>query len=359
MKKLLFFVERLSTGGAERVVTALANELCDRSEYQVYVLTYLAKEKKEYFLHEKVIRLEMPTFRGSRFRTIYQKYCYLRKIVKKINPYAVYSLAIPKTNIILSLAIRDRKFPFVISERNDPERFPSNYIMKKIRDLTYKKCEKLVFQTPGARDYFSGEIRKKGMVICNPVSDFLPARYTGRRQHRIVNFCRIEPQKNLGLTIKAFKAVCEEFSDYTLEFYGDGSERERLEAYVIDLGLEGRVIFHGYAAEIYSKVYKAALFVSSSDFEGISNSMLEAVSMGIPTICTDCPPGGAKMTICDGINGLLVPVGSAEKLAEAMRRALGSEKLMESLSIEGARLREQLQVKQIADKWLSVVEEIV
>jgi glycosyltransferase involved in cell wall biosynthesis len=62
------------------------------------------------------------------------------------------------------------------------------------------------------------------------------------------------------------------------------------------------------------------MFVLSSDYEGISNSLLEALSIGLPSISTDCPCGGSRYLIQNGVNGFLVPVGDAEKMAEAMRQ---------------------------------------
>ena len=64
------------------------------------------------------------------------------------------------------------------------------------------------------------------------------------------------------------------------------------------------------------------MFVSSSDFEGISNSMLEALGMGLPVVVTDCPVGGARMVIKSGENGILVPVGDTQAMYEAMRSVL-------------------------------------
>ena len=69
------------------------------------------------------------------------------------------------------------------------------------------------------------------------------------------------------------------------------------------------------------------MFVSSSDFEGLSNSMLEAMAMGIPTICTDCPCGGAKMVIENGINGLLTPVGDKDELSAAMQQVADNSQI--------------------------------
>ena len=173
-----------------------------------------------------------------------------------------------------------------------------------------------------------------------------------------MNFCRIEPQKNLKLLINAFAKVLSEFPEYTLDIYGEGSEKETLKEYVKKLGIDEKVIFHNFSVNIHQEILKAAVFVSSSDFEGISNSMLEAMAIGIPTICTDCPPGGARATIRNEENGILVPVGSVEELTTAIKKVLSSEELMKKLSINSSKIKEELNVKNIAEKWLVMAEEV-
>ena len=125
IKKIVFVVERLSTGGAERVVAALANEICEINNYEAYVITYHPKEQKEYYITPKVKRIALKKPNGGRWKTIYYRYQQLKKVIYEINPYCVFSLAIPKTDAVLLMALKNRKFPLIISERNDPARFPA------------------------------------------------------------------------------------------------------------------------------------------------------------------------------------------------------------------------------------------
>lgn len=358
IKKIVFVVERLSTGGAERVVAALANEICKLNDYEAYIITYHPKEQNEYHISPMVRRIDLKEPSCGRWKTIYQRYKQLKRIIYGIDPYCVFSLAIPKTDAVLMLALKDRKFPLIISERNDPARFPSQKSMKLLRNFVYKHCEGLVYQTSGAKEYFNNIVKCKTTIICNPITSSLPKRYEGKREHKIVNFCRIEPQKNLKLAIDAFNLIKNEFPDYTLEFYGEGSQKQELEKYVDILHLGDRVIFHEYSSSIHKKIIKAALFVSTSDYEGISNSMLEAMAIGLPTICTNCPPGGAKAVISDGINGLLVPVRDTEKLGEAMKMVLKNKLMQNEMSIKASLLAKSLEPRVIVKEWIDFAEEV-
>ena len=109
---------------------------------------------------------------------------------------------------------------------------------------------------------------------------------------------------------------------------------------------------HGFSARVKEEIADSRMFVLSSDFEGISNSMLEALAMGIPTISTDCPIGGARAYMKHNESGLLTPVGDREALAEAMLRVAGDDELAGRLSVNGAKVREQYSQGSIAERFL-------
>ena len=83
--------------------------------------------------------------------------------------------------------------------------------------------------------------------------------------------------------------------------------------------------------------------------------MLEAMAIGMPVVCTDCPIGGAKATITDGENGLLVPIQNAEALANAMNRVIEEEDLADKLSQNASKLRDEISLDSITDKWISLL----
>lgn len=98
------------------------------------------------------------------------------------------------------------------------------------------------------------------------------------------------------------------------------------------------------------------MYVSTSDYEGISNSMLEALGIGLPAICTDCPVGGAKMAIKDGINGILTPVDDVNGLVEQMDRLYNNKELALTLSKNAVNSMKNFDVNKIVARWLSLVE---
>lgn len=350
VKRIAFVLERLGNGGAERVTAALAKEFVYKYKYEVHIFTFV-KEENEYEIPKEVVRHVMPNIGRSRLDTIRKKCFYLDKEVKRINPDVVFSLATPKTTIMLSFLSINRRFKFIVSERNDPNSYPKGVLLKKLRDLAYSISDGIVFQTEDARDCFCNLIRKKSIVIPNPISASLPDTYCGIRDKRIVNFCRLEPQKNLMLLIESMVKIHIDYPGYVLEIYGDGSQRIELQNYCIANGIDKYIHFMGFENEIYKKIVNAALFVSSSNYEGISNSMLEAVAIGVPTISTDCPIGGARMVIEDHKNGILVPVNGKTEMVAAIKEILSNENFANQLSANGVKIRDKFSVGNIAEQW--------
>ena len=221
--------------------------------------------------------------------------------------------------------------------------------------MLYKKSDCLVCQTPDAKAYFPKNIQKKTVIIPNPIKSDLPQPWKGTRRKEIVNFCRLNPQKNLRLLIDAFEDFSNTHPDFSLAIYGDGELHDSLQQYISEKGLENKVRLHPAVSDVHERIKDAYMFVSSSDFEGLSNSMLEAMAMGIPTICTDCPCGGAKMVIENGINGLLTPVGDKDELSAAMQQVADNSQIAHNIGKEALKIRSKLSTDIIVGEWRKII----
>ena len=357
MKRLMFVMPYLFGGGAERVTAVLASEISHMDGYEVHLTVYQRDPEREYPVDEKVCWHTMDRALSG-VRMLMEKVRFLRSTVRSVQPDCVISLGGSGIIALLVLAMKGMRIPLILSERNDPKRDPKGRFLRMLRNWSYANSDGVVFQTREAMDFFSAGIRRKGKVIYNPLTGKLPERFAGIREKRIVTCCRLNTQKNLDLLIDAFSDVSQHFSDYSLHIYGEGEERQRLEAKIRGMRLENKVFFEGYSNHIYDEIWKASMFVSSSDYEGISNAMLEAIAMGIPSVCTDCPSGGARETIRHEINGMLVPVGDRAKLAQAMTRVLEDAQLAETMSIEGEKLRKTISKEGIAGQWVAFAKQV-
>ncbi len=281
---------------------------------------------------------------------------FTRELLKADPDLTVIVFLQPTIPIVL-LAAKDLKNRIIISERADPNRLMKKRYGRKFIEKYYPRADAAVFQTDDARAVYPKSVADKGVVIFNPVKPNLPAPYHGKRNHTITTFCRISKQKNLPLLIEAFAKIHKNYPDFTLRIIGDTVNAEGEEVYAIlrrmisDNGIEDAVRFEPFDSDVHRSILKDAMYVNSSDFEGISNAMLEAMAIGMPVVCTDCPIGGARAMIKDGENGLLVPIRDAEALCQAMKLLVEDREVSQTLSQNASHLREELSVETIAKKW--------
>jgi glycosyltransferase involved in cell wall biosynthesis len=253
------------------------------------------------------------------------------------------------------LAALGLKMKVVISERNDPNKLNNKFLLKTFRNLLYACSDLLVCQTEDAKTCFSKKMQKKIVVILNPIKKDLPAWDNQNYKHKIINFCRLERQKNLPLLIDSFNEVLRTHPDYELLIYGEGKQKDFLQDYIKKKGLENYIKIEPFSSNIHQIASACQMFVSSSDYEGLSNSMLEAMAMGMPVICTDCPIGGARMVIKNRENGVLVPVGDKDALVNAMNWVIDNPDECRKLSVAAFNIRKELAIEEIIAQWRKLI----
>ncbi|MBR3836878.1 MAG: glycosyltransferase family 4 protein [Clostridia bacterium] len=349
--KIAFSMAYMRGGGAERVVSELANAFSEQG-HDVSIMVAKASECV-YPLKDGVKLVDL----SARDKGILSRVSALRQCIKE-NRYDIIISFLTNTNIETILATRMLKTPVVISERNNPYVAPKEQIYRFLRAVTYPFAAGYVFQTPDAQGFFNKRIQKKSVVIMNPINPLLPAAYSGERKKRVVNVGRLFKQKNQKMFIDAFREFSESHPDYIAEIYGDGPLEKELSDHIQSVGMEEKVFLRGFSKEVLSEIADASMFVMSSDYEGMSNALIEAVGMGIPCISTDHPIGGARLTIRDGVSGFLVPVGDAPTLAEKMAKIADDPELASRFSAQGQQLRETLSINRIAEKWISYLKTI-
>lgn len=352
-KEVVFISNFMGNGGAARVISVLAGELAKRG-YEVSICSFSYAGSAEYAHLEEVNYTKIETrYKHAIFHKI-ERILRLRKEIKKHKNAVVISFEyFMNMQVVVSmLGLKNR---LIVSERNDPERVGGKTPIKQIRNFLYRFVDCLVCQTEDAANFFPRGIRNKSVVILNPIKADLPEPFIGTRKKQIVNFCRLEKQKNLPLLIDSFEEFRQAYPDYTLAIYGDGKEHDFLKEYIHEKHLENTVSLYPAVQNIHECIIDSMMFVSSSDYEGLSNSMIEAMAIGLPTICTDCPCGGARMVIKDGVNGLLVPVGDKHEMIKAMKKISENPQLGEKLGREAFNIYSKLSPEAIAEEWIQII----
>lgn len=348
--KILFVTSTLTSGGSERVMSILANEL--RTRGHDVTIVCLNKPLNFYTLNNDVdVRY---TEKEVHSKCLLKKMKWLREFSHQYNP----DVAIPFMTAVYCVTILSligTSIPIIASERNDPRKTP--WVRKLFRMVLLPLANILIVQTTGIKEYFPKFIKKRIVVIYNPVSDYVFNLPTPIVENRILSIGKLYPQKNQKMLIEAFSKVADIYKDLELYIYGEGPLRPQLTDLIQKLNLKDRVFLPGVVDNIIGKMNNSKLFCMTSNYEGMSNALIEAVCVGLPIITTDV--SGAKEIIDNGVNGEIVGVGEIDELAATISRLLSDEERMKRYSEVNRSKAEMFRKESIVDQWLNVINKVV
>jgi len=356
--RIMFFIPSMQAGGAERVMSVLANELIQRKVEVIIVM--ICNTKCEYPLSPEIKTICLSCDNDVHLvniKRIFLRYRKIKESIREHQPDVVISF-MSNTNIDVCLSMIGVHIPVIVSERNDPAVDPSNKVRRLLRKVAYTRANGFVFQTSNARNYFGRRIRTKSTIILNPLTK-IPEIYKGTRTEKIVAVGRLEAQKNYPLLINAFKMFLKHYPTFQLEIYGEGREREQLENIIKVSEVQNSVKLCGYSSDVHEKIKDARCYVMCSDFEGMPNALMEAMALGLPCISTDCPCGGPKMMIDDHENGILIPVKNEKALCDAMCFMVAESEASERMGRNAARIKEKTNVSCITDQWMAYINKVI
>jgi glycosyltransferase involved in cell wall biosynthesis len=243
----------------------------------------------------------------------------------------------------------------IVSERAFPGAATRSRLSTLLERVAYRRAHRIVYQTPMAQEHCPPELRGKSVVVPNIIEPPTTAPAASPLERRVVSVGRLVPQKNYPLLIRAFAQFRSVHADWVLEIYGKGVLETSLRELAVELGVADAVRFPGYVADVTARIRDAGMFVLSSDYEGISNALAEAMALGLPVVSTDCPVGGAALLIDDHKSGLLVPVRDVRALGSAMQ-AIADDPALADRIARGARAAVQrFSPERLAQVWETAV----
>lgn len=354
-KNILMLIASLGGGGAERVACKLASALCKRNKVS---LMYFNKKEKTFEVSKEVSLVDSSQIkardRDDRLLRYVEAVRFIKNRVRLITSYKKSN----DIDVTVSLlngpnfynALSGGKGKKILSERNDPSRKGKRY--RKRARFAYKRADHIVFQTERVQKQFSETIQRKSYIIPNPVT--VSCYSVPEKRKKIVTVGRMVEQKNHCLLIRAFSQFHKDHQQHHLYIYGDGELRDQLLELSNKLDISEYVHFEGFCERICEEISDAEMFVLSSDYEGLSNALMEAMMMGIACITTDCT--GAGDLVDNGVNGLIVPVGDEEALASGMSLLSDDPELREKLGIAAMERADEFRPENIIRKWERIMQ---
>ena len=362
--RVLFFSPSNTSGGAERVMSLLANELS--KEHEVFFVT-LDSNTKFYELRADVKKISLNLYTVEESKIIrairiipleIKRYCKFKEVCKKIKPDVVVSFLF-MTNVIGTLVCRKSNIPIIISERNDPMKYGK--IKRIVMKCIYSKASVIVCQSDYMKDYAIKQYHLGSTyTIPNPlVSDQYVEKVIEAKKKQVISVGRLIPQKNQKLLIKAFTNLADKYPEYEMHIYGEGPLKNELQNYINTLKMEKRIFLAGVEKEVLKKHADAQLFVLSSNFEGYPNVLVEAMANGIISISTDFPTRSARDIIKENENGFLIPVGDEKALTNRIDLILSEPSKYSYIAKNGRRIAQEIDISIIATKWEKIMEKAI
>jgi GalNAc-alpha-(1->4)-GalNAc-alpha-(1->3)-diNAcBac-PP-undecaprenol alpha-1,4-N-acetyl-D-galactosaminyltransferase len=357
--RIAFVIPSLGAGGAERVVSLLANDW-SANGHEITLVTFDAPDTAPFFsLHPGIALrgLSAPAEpRGllGKLSTNAARASRLRSALREFAPDAVVAF-MTEANVIALWASQGLGVPVVVSERNQPDRPGLGTAHRLARRLAYRKARAIVVQTDSIAAWAKARFRVPVHVIPNPVRlDAGEARREEGDVRWLISLGRLTHQKGFDVLIKSFAALAAKHPNWRLAIYGEGADRAQLERLRAESGCENRILLPGLVKDSAEELGRASLFVLPSRFEGYPNALLEALACGLPVIATACP-GGTVEILANGAHGMLVPPDDVAAMTTALDAMLSTADLRDAYAWKARRAVARLDITVVSELWLDLL----
>ena len=417
---ITFLTASLGSGGAERVVSLLANRMAEMG-HQVEIICLMYDDVYYQTKPEVKLTVVPRVCPGNLIKRLFWLRRYVQKSGTEVCVAFTEGVYCATICTLLGTGI-----PVIASERLDPHYM--SWQRNLLKKIFLPHAAWLVVQTEHIKSYFKGKVAQKTSIILNPVNEkvfeiandndddnenYLTEHKDTKTQrvvnderlmvngdglavkeNTIISVARLFPQKRQEVLIGAFAKIAEKYPEWKLVIYGEGPERAKLEKLIASLNdnentlntkltktqrvvngerlmvndeglmvndeglkIKERILLPGRCETIIEELNKAKIFALSSDYEGLSNAMLEAVCVGLPIVSTRV--SGTDELIHEGVNGYVVDCGDTDALAEALEKLMGDEKKIQQFSAESRKMAELFRLDHIVRDWLELMERVI
>ena len=274
---------------------------------------------------------------------------FLREQVETLRPAAVIAFDSLTAKLASESQLRDTKL--LIQYHNSFDSLTGTSDLSRLRTVSSGTSRFLALTAADAQR-FAMDGFSRVSYVSNPVS-FFPAHLPAHRAQQVVALGRYHHQKAFDHLVTAWAKVTSR-EGWHLHIYGDGPERELIDATVTHLNVEDSVTVHGPTQDAEQALSHASIYALSSRFEGLCMVALEAIACGVPIVTTASGPG--TLEIAEGC-GLICDVGDTAAFAAHLQTLINDRTLREDLGAAGRQKAQNYRVDAIVDRWEQVITE--
>jgi len=365
--RIVIFIHSLHGGGAERVAADLSAHWASAG-WSVMVVTQADARDDAYTLHPNVQRRVLNTVGvGGGLRGIWanvRRVHALRRVLREFKPDIVLGM-MTTASVLAVVAAQGLPCKVIATEHTHPPSQTLSGLWVRLRRWAYPRASKVVALTRGTANWLDQHVPGCQLdVIPNPVhwplsraEPVVPVSFSRTRRH-LLAVGRLHPDKGFDLLVTAFAQIAFQHPEWDLVVLGEGDERQRLQAQIDAAGLQQRITMPGRVGNVGDWYEAADIYVLSSRFEGLSNTLLESLASGLPAVCFDCDTGPREV-VRDGIDGVLVrPNGDVHAMATALSTLMQDDNSRHAMAQQAIDARNRFSAQHVLSLWKKLFDDV-
>lgn len=349
--RIMFLTYSLKGGGAERMVSRLANGFIKRG-YQVEIGLFDISDPA-YEINPNIKIVDFSAESNSRIKRIVT---HIKKIRNYLNFHSIDIIFVFMASLIpFAVLARNKHVKIIGAERTNPKIVKRRY--REYIKVFSPLCDGFIFQTNGAKKCYPVKVQNYSVVIGN----IAPKVQYIRQDKEPMSICsvgRLHKDKDFSTLIKAFHMVVKRYPEAKLHIFGEGPLKDILMKMAGNLSVQDNIIWEGFSRNLLEDIQKYEVFVFSSKAEGMPNALIEAMTIGMPCISSDCDYGPSDL-IENNKNGFLTPVGNYEIMGTKILELLENKELQNEFSIEAMKTMKNYSEDYIIDKYITYMYKIL
>ena len=366
MKRICFVGYDLTKcGGLGRVITSLANSLCENEEkYEIHMVTVCNSQGNDFFfrLDERIKKFIISVDFNFRFRKIiFAAFKKLKDYIIKNNIDIIYiaDFTIPPIVMMIKPFI---KCKIIFADHGTLSNQLEHKKATAFRFIGKVISDKIVVLTKqNAKDYqkYFKVKPNKIEVIYNWIDEEVleNVRPYNVDSKVIMSSGRFTEEKGVDMVPCIAKQVFSKHPDWQWHIYGDGPLMDSVKEEIVENNLQKNVIFKGFTSTMYDKYRNAGIFTLTSYREGLSLVLMEAKANRIPLVSFNCIAGPSEI-ITNGVDGYLIPCYNKEEMAQKICKLIESPELRANFSHHLKDDLNKFSRAKILKQWFELIDNI-